>query len=126
MIVKEYSYGGLKMINIKAFIFALKTTWIRKIYSKNSKWLIILENYLNKNLLVNCGLDYLKEVIQNMKNKFWVDVLVAFRLLRIKFDKEENICKTQPHFIMTKFILEEHPFIIMNGFRMEFGVTMIF
>ena len=31
VIVKQYIEGGLKMINIKAFINSLKATWIRRL-----------------------------------------------------------------------------------------------
>ena len=31
VLVKEYSEGGLKMINIDAFIKGLKATWIRRL-----------------------------------------------------------------------------------------------
>ena len=30
---KEYQEGGLKMINIHSFILALKSTWIRRLFS---------------------------------------------------------------------------------------------
>ena len=38
VIVKEYMEGGLKMINLKAFINGLKATWIRRLVLKENKW----------------------------------------------------------------------------------------
>ena len=38
VIIKQSCEGGLKMINVKAFIDALKTTWIRRLITTDSKW----------------------------------------------------------------------------------------
>ena len=38
VIIKQYCEGGLKTINVKAFIYALKTTWIRRLITTDSKW----------------------------------------------------------------------------------------
>ena len=37
VIIKDYCDGGLKMINLKAFISALKATWIRKLFNNDSQ-----------------------------------------------------------------------------------------
>ena len=37
VVVKQYCEGGLKMINLKAFAQALKITWLRRIFQKESK-----------------------------------------------------------------------------------------
>ena len=34
-VLKEYCEGGLKMVNLKAFIEALKSTWIRRLLTTN-------------------------------------------------------------------------------------------
>ena len=45
VLCQEYCNGGLKMVNINAFIAALKTTWLRKIITdNNSPWSIILQS----------------------------------------------------------------------------------
>ena len=36
--IKQYCESGLKMINVKTFIDALKTTWIRRLIITDSKW----------------------------------------------------------------------------------------
>ena len=44
ILCQEYCNGGLKMININAFIAALKTKWLRKIITdNNSPWSMILQ-----------------------------------------------------------------------------------
>ena len=51
-IVKEYGEGGLKMINLDAFIPALKLTWLQKIQSYreigyiSQNCILILTNFL--------------------------------------------------------------------------------
>ena len=47
VIVKEYMEGGLKMINLNAFINGLKTTWIRRLVQKENKWSKIIEQTLD-------------------------------------------------------------------------------
>ena len=45
VLCQEYCNGGFKMVNINAFIAALKTTWLRKIITdNNSPWSIILQS----------------------------------------------------------------------------------
>ena len=44
ILCQEYCNGDLKMININAFIAALKTKWLRKIITdNNSPWSMILQ-----------------------------------------------------------------------------------
>ena len=46
IIIKEYGEGGLKMINVVAFIDALKSTWIRRLLVTDSKWQIFIKQYI--------------------------------------------------------------------------------
>ena len=57
--------GGLKIINIGAFMTALKTTWIRRLISL----------YIDSEKLYSCGQEYCTNEIKNIHNKFWEDVL---------------------------------------------------
>ena len=38
IIISEYKSGGLRMIDIKSFNKALKSTWIKKYLDKNQPW----------------------------------------------------------------------------------------
>ena len=38
VVIKQYWEGGLKMVNLAAFIEALKLTWIRRLLQSDSKW----------------------------------------------------------------------------------------
>ena len=65
------------MININAFIAALKTTWLRKLITDNSRWIIILQSSVNIQTIWNLGTSYITEkVLPNIKNKFWTDVFL--------------------------------------------------
>ena len=44
VVIKQYCEGGLKMVNLKAFIISMKLTWLRRVIISNSPWL------LNKNV----------------------------------------------------------------------------
>ena len=36
LLCQDYYKGGLKMLNLKAFIQGLKLTWVRRLYNSNS------------------------------------------------------------------------------------------
>ena len=68
----------MKMININAFIAALKTTWLRKLITDNSRWIIILQSSDNIQTILNLGTSYITEkVLPKIKNKFWTDVFLS-------------------------------------------------
>lgn len=46
-IIQDYSQGGLKMIDYKEFMLALKSTWIRRLLHSSPKWIHILESEMN-------------------------------------------------------------------------------
>ena len=48
VVVKQYCEGGLKMINIEAFSYALKATWIRRLITDNCKWQDYILKYVEK------------------------------------------------------------------------------
>ena len=57
---KLYSAGGLKMMNIKAFIDALKLTWLRRLITYDSKWQHFIKSYIDLNKLMGCHLNYIE------------------------------------------------------------------
>ena len=78
MVVKDYLSGGLKMINLKAFISALKAVWIRRV-TQNDK----LQNHVSSlgidfNSLINNGTEYIENCAKICKNIFWKNVLYAW------------------------------------------------
>ena len=63
------------MINIKAFVSALKATWIRRLLRVGGNWTNIIENEININNLANYGNTLTELTINKISNKFWQDVL---------------------------------------------------
>ena len=95
VVIKQYTEGGLKMVNLQAFIEALKLTWIRRLLNTDRKWQDFIKLDLEVEKLVGCNTEYIKKKINKMKNNFWIDVLKGF----IKFNEknimdEETILKT--------------------------------
>lgn len=87
ILCKEYSEGGLKMIDLNVFINALKSTWIRRFCEKNCKWQNIFMSYIDKNKLFSCGGAYIKNLYLKIKNYFWKDVLRSWEML---IDRERD------------------------------------
>ena len=58
VVVNDYQEGGIKMLDIKSFNFALKATWIPKYLDVNNKgkWKIVFKYWLsriqNENFLI--------------------------------------------------------------------------
>ena len=90
VIVKHYIEGGLKMINIKAFIYSFKATWIRRLLINEGKWTKIIEQDICFNQLLNNGNDFTNIIIDKISNPFWIDVLKTHNHL-IKTTKINSI-----------------------------------
>ena len=67
-----YEVGGLKMVDVKSFVSALKISWLRRILCDNGK--------ITKILQVRCpSIQYVKQrdgefsniIIQRIRNPFW-------------------------------------------------------
>ena len=76
---QDYCDGGLKMIDINAFITALKSTWLRKlIIDNNSQWILLLQCNANIQNILSFGTAYISEkILPKIKNKFWIDVFLS-------------------------------------------------
>ena len=70
IIVKQYSEGGLKMINLRAFIHSLKLTWIRRVLKSNSPWKLLFDNTIDINKLLHFGSKYCDSTIINIIKLF--------------------------------------------------------
>ena len=96
VVIKQYDEGRLRMVNLQAFIEALKLTWIRRLLNTDRKWQDFIKLDIEVEKLLSCNTEYLVENIKKINNSFWLDVLKSF----IKFDRknilnEEDILKTQ-------------------------------
>ena len=63
------------MTNLNAFINALKSTWIRRILTSDSKWQEFIKLYLNLEKLMSCNTEFIREKHNTINNQFWKDVL---------------------------------------------------
>ena len=45
-VIKQYGECGPKMINIRAFMEALKLTWVRRLLTVDCKWQVFIKQYL--------------------------------------------------------------------------------
>ena len=69
--MQNYETGGLKMINLRNCICALKSTWIRRLIINDSKYKTIFETKYSKvEDLINRGLDFARVLKTNKSNKF--------------------------------------------------------
>ncbi|MCG7891056.1 MAG: reverse transcriptase family protein, partial [Candidatus Thiodiazotropha endolucinida] len=95
VIVKQHCEGGLQMINLNAFIEALKSTWIRRLLLNDGKWQDIIKLDIEIDKLAGCNTKYAEKCIANIKNEFWKDVLQSFiNVNKKKLISENNILQT--------------------------------
>ena len=58
-VIKQYLEGGLKMVNLNAFIDALKLTEIRRIFATDSKWQDFIKLHIEYQKLIGCSAQYI-------------------------------------------------------------------
>ena len=76
--VKNYAEGGLKMINVAAFIKKLKLSWMKRFLFEQKSLNDITTEYLNHEMLVNCGTEYTFKIANSLSNDFWKEVLIIW------------------------------------------------
>ena len=76
---RNYEQGGLKMINIQAFIKSMKITWIKRLPYDDSTLTLLFEKILNskKEYLFKLGPDFTQTIADRTQNVFWKDVLMS-------------------------------------------------
>lgn len=91
VLMQSYENGGLKMINIRNYITALKSTWIRRLLKCDHKYKYIFETkYSKTETLVNRGTEFIHSVKANKTNRFWNDVLESWATLQYKMKPLHN------------------------------------
>lgn len=78
--IQEYHFGGVKVPHIICHLKALKISWLRRIELGDQKWIKLfhLLSNLNKNDIYEFGENRWKKIKNQIKNKFWYDVLYAW------------------------------------------------
>ena len=93
-IVQDYRFGGLKMIDYTEFIVALKTSWIRRIFHTDTKWVKLLEATLQMKVseLLLKGSVFILDISKTVQNRFWKDVLTSWvKITNANSDIDSNI-----------------------------------
>ena len=90
VVIKDYIHGGLKMINIRAFMESLKLGWVRRLFQTNGKWQKIQNSLFNTEMLTKCGDNFIQQCIKNCSNKFWSDVLKSLQKFAKSSDHTSN------------------------------------
>ena len=80
-ICRPYIDGGLKMINLQKYIFALKSTWIRRLNTdQNAPWSHLAKFILGSfSYITNFGPIWYENIPLKVKNPFWLDVLISWQ-----------------------------------------------
>ena len=83
------------MLNLNAFMGALKSTWIRRLLLSNCKWQHFIKSEIDMKKLAACKTKYIEKIISKIQNKFWKDVLQSFiNINKVKDSKQEQVPKT--------------------------------
>ena len=75
VIIKNVSCAGLRMVELKSFIKALKISWLRRILqqSKPSEWSYL--SFINFHTLFSVGGTYANKLSKELHNPFWKDIM---------------------------------------------------
>jgi hypothetical protein len=118
ILIKEYTEGGLKMIDIRSFIISLKCTWIRRMVTGNGSWINIARTILDVNKLYNCGSHYPENMSNRIHNDFWKDILNCFSsLCKLETTNSKNILY-QPIFYNPDITIGGKSFYFKSWFDM--------
>ena len=67
VVVKQYCEGGLRMINLKAFMSSMKITWLRRITLTDIPWQSVIKDTINFNELFSFGPNYIDSLLPKIK-----------------------------------------------------------
>ena len=85
IIIQEYKFGGLKMIDIQTFMSSLKLTWLKRLQTMNDKFSHLVESVCPAlKHIYKYGTDYIKHFLKKYDNQFWKDTLCGFCTLSSK------------------------------------------
>ena len=66
------------MVNLKAFIAALKSSWVKRLLNTDSKWQAFIKIHIETDKETGCHNKYIEEKIKVIKNQFWVEALQVY------------------------------------------------
>ena len=84
VIIQDFEQGGLRMIHLEKYVYALKLGWVRRLVKCESKYKTLFQNlYENIENILTKGNTYIEELRNNCRNKFWHDVFDAWYFIKI-------------------------------------------
>ena len=90
MCIQSYRDGGFKFLDLKHYISALKSTWIRRFLTGEGRWKIIFESNFNSNTLLNTGKKYIDICINKTSNIFWKDTFESWKSIINSQEQKSN------------------------------------
>ena len=113
-ITNEYNEGGLRMVNVKNFLTALKTSWIRKMKNDSTIKEMINGIYPNFLKLFQYGIEFSKMIYKTVNNPFWRDVLKHFIKVQEKLTPSNIDELKADHIFYNSNILRDHKPIFLK------------
>ena len=82
-VIQNYNNFGLRMVNIKNHISAIKLMWMDRILKKKSTQICnnVEHSISNLSCFCNFGLSWIKNLIENTHNQFWQEVFLCWQML---------------------------------------------
>ena len=78
-IIQDYLFGGLRMVDVQAFVKSMKLTWLKRLMISNAEWVQLVDAELpNIQDVLNYGSIRLQKMSTRIHNQFWKDVINAF------------------------------------------------
>ena len=71
-VIKQYEEGGLKMVNLIAFMESVKLTWIRRLLVEDCKWQVFIKQYIQVEKLTGCSAKYLEKVLSKILRESFI------------------------------------------------------
>ena len=113
-VIKEYNEGGLRMINIRNFISALKSSWIRKMHYNKDITNMITDLYPELPSLPRFGVEFSKKLHSTIKNPFWKDVVKHFIKIQEHLKPSDMNELMSDHIFYNSNILRNHQPIFLK------------
>ena len=113
IITRDYSQGGLRMVNIKLFIQSLKLSWIRRLIFEKKEWKHFIEMHISTPRLLSCGSQYASQISSGLGNKFWKEVFKIWADFKFIVENSPTIESVQMYlFLIIKilWLVEKHIF----------------
>ena len=93
------------MVNLAAFIEALKLTWIRRLLQSDSIWQDFIKFFIKSDKLVGCSTEYIKKELINIKNPFWIDAFQSWIKYNEKLVVDDELILKSPIFFNKNILI---------------------